>query len=149
MKAILLVSILVAFSACSSTTPAPAPVAASAPAPASVATAPTVASADASLDAVARELVEKFAASDWAGTSAHFDATMRSALTADKLAQVRATIGSQLGGYSAIRSSRSATEGGYRIIYVRTGFANGDVDAKVVFNDRGEVAGLFFVPAAP
>jgi hypothetical protein len=116
----------------------PAPAAAVAPAP----------NSEASIDTIARDLVTHFVASDFAGTSAHFDATMKSALTAERMQQVRSAITAQLGAFTQIRGSRNTVESGYRIVFVRTGFANGDVEAKVAFNDQGEVAGLYFVPAA-
>jgi len=118
-----------------SAAPSPAPVADPAAAPDDI-------------TSYARELVDAFAENNWPGVTARFDTTMRQSLTVAQLGQVRSALASQLGTFLGIRSTRPASEGGYRVIYVRSGFEKGDVDAKVVFNANNEVAGLFFVPAA-
>ena len=122
--------------ACSTTTTTPAPEPAVSTAPAAM-----------SREDIARALIGNLAAGKATDATAHFDATMKEQLTADRLSQVWSQITGQLGSYAAIRSTSMGTEQGYDVLTARLGFARGELDAKVVFNAENQVAGLFFVPA--
>ncbi|RKY00046.1 hypothetical protein DRP77_12235, partial [Candidatus Poribacteria bacterium] len=55
----------------------------------------------------------------------------------------------QLGEMKGIESGRVRKEAGYTCVYLRSRFKKGDlVDIKVVLDEEGKVAGLFFLPAS-
>jgi hypothetical protein len=122
--------------------PVAAPVAVSAAAP----VAAVVPVAD-PREAAARELVQNLAAGRTADAVAHFDATMKSALPAEKVAAVWTSIIGQFGAYRDVAEAHSSEEGPYHSVFLLTRFERANLTAKVVFNASGEVAGLFFVPA--
>jgi hypothetical protein len=121
-------------------TPAPAPVA---PAPAPAA---TVAPSPSAIEATANGLVASLAAGKPVDAEAHFDATMKAALTPAKLDEVWRSIVTQYGSYQKITEASTTQEAGYRVVYLWTKFERGMVTTKVVFGASGEVAGLFFLP---
>jgi hypothetical protein len=88
---------------------------------------------------------------DFAGAVAQFDATMRSALPELKLREVWQTLRKQAGQFKTQLRTRMETLGGYNVVFVTCRFEQADLDAKVVFDARKQIAGLFFVPstAAP
>ncbi|APR87158.1 Hydrolase, alpha/beta fold family functionally coupled to Phosphoribulokinase [Minicystis rosea] len=93
-----------------------------------------------------RELVEKLSRGDIDGATAHFDTTMRSALPAPKLTAVWSALTTQAGAFEGIEGIQVSGERGHWNALVTCRFAKTKLVAKVVFNVKAEVAGLFFVP---
>src|SRR6188472_3903248 len=100
----------------------------------------------AGIEATAREVVTNLAAGKPVDAEAHFDATMKAALTPEKLDEVWRAIVAQYGAYQKVTEAQLSEEAGYRVVLLWTKFERGMVTTKVVFNSTGEVAGLFFLP---
>lgn len=99
------------------------------------------------LPSQARGLVTAMAAKQFADVEAHFDSTMASALPAGKLADVWMQVIAQNGEFKAIAGVHHEELRGYPVMYVTCRFAKNELDVKLVFDDKGLVAGLFFAPA--
>ncbi|NOZ77695.1 MAG: DUF3887 domain-containing protein [Acidobacteria bacterium] len=97
----------------------------------------------------ARQLVTDLASGRMNAVVAEFDARMRTALPAAKLSQVWDQIQDQAGKFEAIGTVRHVQAGAYDIILVGCTFARAQLDAKIVYDRKGRVAGFFFLPAQP
>ncbi|MBN2497233.1 MAG: alpha/beta fold hydrolase [Deltaproteobacteria bacterium] len=78
-----------------------------------------------------------------------FDATMKKAASAQKNREVFRVLLMQVGPFERITGSRKTEREGHDIVFVTCRFGRGDLDIKLVTNSAGEIAGLFYVPAAP
>ena len=76
-----------------------------------------------------------------------FDAAMFKALPAAELKQTWEKILFQAGPYKKQVSSRREASDKYESVYVTCEFAKMKLDAQVVFDKDGKIAGLFFQPA--
>lgn len=76
-----------------------------------------------------------------------FDTTMRDALPELKLRDVWNSLIAQTGAFVKQRATRIDRTGGYQIVFVTCEFERANLDAKVVYNAEGKVAGLFFLPS--
>lgn len=103
------------------------------------------ASADA--HALGDEFVDLLAKGDFAGAVAHYDKTMRTALPEPKLREAWQSVQGQAGSFKKRVRTRLEKVAVYDIALVTCEFERAKVDAKVVFNAQGEVAGLFFLPS--
>jgi len=124
---ILCASIFVAATACSAATGPPA--------------------ADRTKDAAA--FIGLLESSDFTKAVDTFDATMRAALPEPKLRAVWNGLIAQAGAFVKQGVTRTERTGAYDIVFVPCEFERTTLDAKVVFNADGKIAGLFFLPAAP
>ncbi len=97
---------------------------------------------------VAERLVDRLAAGDFTGAGAEFDEAMRTALPPAKLAGVWVALKGQAGAFQGRGGTRPGREAGYDMVFVTCRFASRPLDAKVVFDDAGKIAGLFFAPSA-
>ncbi len=122
--------------ACSQPTPTPPP-----------ADTPVPPAAGESLEARAQAFVEQLAAAEFEAAVAQFDSAMTDALPADKLREVWVSLNTQVGRYQGQAGTRAETQSPYEIIYVVCEFGDTYLDAKVVYNRAGQIAGLFFVPS--
>jgi dienelactone hydrolase len=91
--------------------------------------------------------VELMAAGDFAAADARFDARMKSALPEEKLRDVWQTLQKQAGPFKARLQTRVEKQRGYDVVFVTCQFERATLDAKVVFDAAGQIAGLFFVPS--
>ncbi len=80
--------------------------------------------------------------------TASFDSTMKSQFSATRLADTWAAVQAQMGDYLTQESVRHDSVQGYRRIFLTSTFESAKLDIMVVFNDRDEISGLFFRPAA-
>jgi hypothetical protein len=105
----------------------------------------------AELTARAQALAEQFLQGDYAAVTAQFDATMKSVFPAEKAAEAREALESQVGGFRQAVGTRAEKyeQAGqvYDIVYVTLEFDKATLDLKVVYDRAGQVAGLFFQPA--
>lgn len=101
------------------------------------------------LTAQARALVDALAKGDFAGAAKNFDDTMRAALPPDKLQETWKAINAQVGAFKRQGAARAEKAAQYDSIVVTCEFEMMSLDARVVFNDKRQVTGLFFVPTAP
>jgi dienelactone hydrolase len=94
----------------------------------------------------ARHLLELLAAGAFAEATQGFDAAMKEGLPAEKLGQTWGLVSQQAGRFQREAGVRSTQEEGYRVVYVTCFFEKAPLDLKVVFDRKGRIAGLFFVP---
>ncbi len=76
----------------------------------------------------------------------YFDANMKSALPAEKLQAMWKTLQEQTGAFQETAGTRTEMVQTYHVVYVTCVFKEGKLDAKVVFDAKNKIAGLFFVP---
>jgi hypothetical protein len=100
------------------------------------------------MTAQARALVDALAKGDFAGASKNFDERMRAALPPEKLQLVWENINTQAGDFKRQTTVRTEKVGQYDAVIVTCEFAFMALDTRVVFNDKRQVTGLFFVPAS-
>jgi dienelactone hydrolase len=98
--------------------------------------------------AAAEAFVADLAAGRFDEAVAGFDETMSDVMPSGTLADTWSQLLGQAGDFVAVQGTRAAREGGYDIVYVTTEFTQMPLDIKVVFDDAGLIAGLFFLPAA-
>ena len=89
-------------------------------------------------------LVDMLSTGNFAGVVDLFDATMKAALPESRLKQTWTGLAQQVGTFKNQGETRADTQLGYTVIYVPCTFEHSTLNAKVVFNSEGQVAGLFF-----
>lgn len=95
---------------------------------------------------LAKEFVQFLVEEDFSKAAQNFDATMKAALSEDKLAEVwKATTG-QAGPFKQQLGVREEKFLGSDIVLVTCEFEKGPVDVKVVYNSKKQISGLFFLP---
>ena len=109
--------------------------------------APDTGSPDATPQDSATRFVDLLAAGDFATAVKSFDDAMKQALPPDRLAGVWHGILAQAGRYQKRLGVRGGEDAGYRVAFVKCRFESATLEAKVVFDTAGRIAGLFFVPA--
>lgn len=102
---------------------------------------------DVSIETLAKDLVSVLARGDSNKATENFDETMKNTLPAEKLQQVWNSLITNLGPFVEQAGTRREKILRYDVIFVACKFEKGVLDAKVVFNDKQQVAGLFFVPS--
>ena len=76
-----------------------------------------------------------------------FDETMKRVLPAAKLNEIWSGLVKQYGPLRQATDTRTEKVQQYTLVFVTCQFEQGKLDAKVVFNSKGEIGGLFFVPS--
>lgn len=109
---------------------------------------PTQEITSADLEQNALRFVEQLAAGDFAAAASGFDQTMLQVMPAAKLEQAWNQVLAQAGPFQQTSGTRREEQAGYQIIYVTAQFQNMPIDIKVVYDAAGDIAGLFFQPAA-
>ncbi|MBI2423204.1 MAG: DUF3887 domain-containing protein [Candidatus Hydrogenedentes bacterium] len=106
----------------------------------------TVAPAGDSTETRATQFVDLLAAKNFSAAVAQFDATMTAALPEATLATTWAQVEQQAGAFQRSTGTRAAAEQGYDVVYVTCQFERASLNAKVVYDKEGKIAGLFFQP---
>ena len=101
------------------------------------------------LDAQAKAFVKLLARGDFEAAAARFDPTMAQALPAPKLQAVWQSLVAKVGPLKAMGDARREAVPGYEIVLVRCEFERAPLLAKVVFDPKGRITGLWFLPAEP
>ena len=83
---------------------------------------------------------------DFAAAEAMFDATMKAALPEDKLRATWQGVLQQVGPFQKQLRTRVTDQAGYKIVLVTCQFEKAALDARVVVDTQGRIAGLFFAP---
>lgn len=99
------------------------------------------------VEARAKKLVDLMNQGDYQGACKDFDATMREKLPPDKVQETWKTVTAQAGAFRRQSGTRVEKISGYDLVYVICEFANATLDAKISFDSKGQVAGLFFAPS--
>lgn len=95
---------------------------------------------------LAKEFVELLVKEEFSEAVKNFDATMKDAMPAKKLGEIwKATTG-QAGFFKKQLGVREEKFLGSDIVLVTCEFDKGPMDVKVVYNDKKQISGLFFVP---
>jgi hypothetical protein len=105
--------------------------------------------AEDSLTVKARALLTAMERGDFKGAVVDFDETMLKVSGPEKLEPMWKTqLPAQLGAFKKQGAARRDQLQGYEIVLVTCEFEKATLDARVVFDKAGKIAGLFFVPAA-
>ncbi len=94
----------------------------------------------------AKVFIEQISNGDFAGAVKDFDNTMTNAMPADKLKATWESMIAQIGKFISQGDSRIESSGGYTIVYITCKFEAMSLDAKVIYDTKGKIAGLFFAP---
>ncbi len=106
--------------------------------------------AEDALTVKARELLAAVEKGDFQLAVRDFDATMLRLSGPDKLeAMWKKQLPAQLGAFKKQAGARRDELQGYEIVLVTCEFEKATLDARVVFDKAGKIAGLGFVPTAP
>ena len=119
-------------------------------APSPEADAPTQVTApetDTSIRAKAVAVVDHLVAGEFAPVIAEFDDTMTAAMPEELLATTMKQLDSQVGAFKERTDIVESEEEGYDVVLVRCVFEKAALNAKVVYDADGKIAGLFFLPA--
>ncbi len=101
----------------------------------------------ADVPAAGKEFVELLAKHDFAAAVARYDATMKAALPEEKLRETWLMVQNQAGRFQKQVRVRTEKIQGYDVAFVTCQFEKMALDTKVVFDSKGQVSGLFFLPA--
>lgn len=99
------------------------------------------------LELRARDFLTRMEAGEYREARRGFTLSMKLALPQSKLEDLWAALQQQAGDFVQQGEARIVTEQGYQIAYVTCRFGLSALDAKVVFDKKGKIAGLFFQPA--
>lgn len=99
--------------------------------------------------AAGQDFVNLLVKGDFATAVTRYDDTMAAALPEPKLRQAWDTLEGQAGDFRRQLRARTEKDREYDVVLVTCQFEKAVLDAKVVFNANGKVAGLFFLPATP
>ena len=98
------------------------------------------------LPAIAKNSVGLLEKGDFAGAVGRFDATMKQAAPESKLREIWQRAQAQFGSFKDVLRTRSEKQAGYTMVFVTCQFDRSVMDMKLVFDGKGRIAGLFFVP---
>ena len=140
--------------ACGQATPTPQPTPTPSPTNTPQATAttqPTAAPVPAERLAAGQAFADQFLNRDYAAVVAQFDPTMKSVFPIDKVQEARESLEPQLGAFHqqvGIRGERiEQNKVVYDIVYVAWEFETATIELRIVYDQAGQVAGLFFQPS--
>jgi uncharacterized protein len=97
----------------------------------------------------AKTFVGELAQRSWEHPKTMFDAAMASAMPPAKVEAAWNTLETAGGAFLRVERTQLETQNGYRIALVTCGFARGERIVKVVYDEKNQVAGLFFLPVPP
>ena len=98
------------------------------------------------LEQRANGMVDSMVKGDFAEVTKEFDANMNSIMSSEKLGQVWSTLGAQVGPFKSRTGNRETQEGGYRCEYVTCEFEKASREVEFVFDNEGQVSGLWIRP---
>ncbi len=99
------------------------------------------------LTALAEEFVGLMVKGDFVAAVQNFDSTMKSAMPAEKLEETWKSVLGQLGAFNKVAGTRTEKWQQYDLVFVTCEFEHLTIDAKVVFDSKKKIAGLWFVPS--
>jgi uncharacterized protein len=97
----------------------------------------------------ARSFLERLDKGDFSEAAADFDATMMKVSGPDKLAAFWKEVPARLGAFRRQTAARREKLEPYDIVLVTCEFEKVTLDARVVFDKEGRIAGFQFVPSGP
>jgi uncharacterized protein len=97
----------------------------------------------------ARAFVEFLTTENFKAAVDQFDDTMKAAMPEAKLRETWTAVLNQVGAFRSAGTTRAEKRGAYVMVFVTCKFEKSPLDIRVVFDQSGRVAGLFFAPVAP
>ena len=94
----------------------------------------------------AREFVAMLSRGEFKTAVSTFDAAMKRALSEEKLHELWVSLVAQAGQFEKELADSTSQFQDYYIVFVTCKFQKATIDVKIVFNQAGEMAGLFFLP---
>ncbi|WP_313320321.1 alpha/beta fold hydrolase [Stenotrophomonas sp.] len=98
---------------------------------------------------LATRLLDQLDAGQYTQAEASFSAQMKAAVPAEKLKAVWESLPAQMGAAGKRGDAQTSEADGYRIVVIPLQYANGGLQARVVFDQDDQVAGFLVQPAAP
>jgi len=95
---------------------------------------------------MAKQFVSSLEKGDYEAAVKNFDETMIQAAPPDKIKQVWEAVQNQVGSFKRQKGIHTESISQYDIVYVTCEFEKTDLDIKVVFNKKKQIAGQFFTP---
>jgi dienelactone hydrolase len=96
--------------------------------------------------AAAKAFVDQLKAGEFAKAFESFDDTMRGAMPAESLEKVWKQVDGQIGPFRSVSGSRTEVKAPYTAVILSLSFEKGEIDARIVYDAKQKVAGLFFAP---
>jgi dienelactone hydrolase len=97
----------------------------------------------------ARAFLDALNRGDFAAAAKDFDETMMKVSGPDKLAEFWKQVPERMGAFKKQTAARREQLGNYEIVLVTCEFEKVTLDARVVFDKAGRIAGFQFVPSLP
>jgi hypothetical protein len=97
----------------------------------------------------ARHFVSLLAQQEFQKATADFDGSMKAAAPPDRLKAIWMDLLNTAGAYRETKGARTEPFQQYRFVFVTCRFERRLIDVKVVIDQAGRIAGMFFVPAQP
>jgi uncharacterized protein len=95
---------------------------------------------------ISKKMLKQFQKTEYSAIPAVFDETMKGALPADKLKAVWESLLSQCGKFTKAGDATESTVQIYQLVKIPLEFEKVKLEMQVSFNDKNQVAGLYFVP---
>jgi len=98
-------------------------------------------------EVLALELLDHLCRGEYSEATRMFDPVLRARLPAPQLESVWQGLAAQLGSLTSLDQTQTARSDGHTVIIVPMQFEAAVVNARVVFDERKQIAGLWFAPA--
>lgn len=95
---------------------------------------------------MAKEFLTAYVKKDYKTASKRFDATMKKAFPPAKMKSIWDGLEAKVGKFKKQGGVRTGKIEQYDIVYITCAFEKAELDCKVVFNSKKQIAGLFFMP---
>ncbi len=105
-------------------------------------------SPNAQLSGIAQEAVSELADENYAALYNRFDNSMKSAMPASQLPDLWRSVTAQVGTFRSQSVTRQEKSGRHDVVFVSCRFIRASLDVEIVFNDKRQIAGLFFGPSS-
>lgn len=96
--------------------------------------------------AISKSVIGHFQKNEYPEIVLSFDATMKKVLPADILKVVWEDLNKKYGTFQKYSTITTDKIQGYDVVYTLCHFQKINFKMKLVFNDKNEIAGLFFIP---
>jgi dienelactone hydrolase len=97
----------------------------------------------------AERFVDRLARGEYDAAAQQFDEAVARALPPDKLEKTWQSVVAGAGAFKGRLRSNAVRDQGLDIVVVTCAFEKAPINVKVVFNKKGEIAGLWFAPSEP
>lgn len=108
-------------------------------------TASSISASDEALITKARAIVSAVEEARWQDARKDFDATMREGLPSSKLAVSWAAYVKEFGDLESMGDAEVVDSGVYKVVNIELDLSKREGEARVTFDEKGKVAGLFFL----